>query len=66
VCTSPSPPGPPPAVRLAPPFHAPPKGSGHGEGSSPPASTKPVIDAPVSDGVSRWRAFIELVLRELS
>jgi hypothetical protein len=66
VCTSPSP-GPPPAVRRAPPFNEPPSASrgGQGAGLNTP-TTKPVVDPSVSDAVSRWRAFMELVLRELS
>ena len=67
LCPSPTPPGPPPAVRLAPPFKNPPSGSagGRGAGLSPPTTT-PVTDTSVSDSVSRWRAFIDLVLHELS
>jgi hypothetical protein len=67
VCPSPTP-GPPPAVHRAPPFVEPPLGSGGGRGQGAGVSTpisKPVVDAPVSDGVSRWRAFMELVLREM-
>jgi hypothetical protein len=64
LCPSPTPPGPPPAVRLAPPFKDP-SLRGQGTGLSTP-TTKPVIDSSVSDSVSRWRAFIDLVLHEVS
>ena len=73
LCPSPSPPGPPPAVRLARPFNAAPSRAGSsnpsisrgslGGGLNAP-TTRPAVDG--SDSVKRLRAFIELEFREVS
>ena len=73
VC--PSPPAPPPAVQKAGPLakNPTPAPSSGGSSASQPAPgpsntpiTNSVIDVAVPVGASQWRAFIELVLRELS